>query len=218
MLTASDTVLFQGDSITDAGRNRDLIEPGHNNHPAAYGHGYVGHAAATLLARHPGITVHNRGVAGDRVTYLAERWEHDALNLQPTLICILIGINDTWHGTAKGTPDNGTTLEQYDTVFRALLDQTREKLPGVKLVIGEPFTLQSGAVLELPFHPEIDERRALAKKIAQDYDAVWVPFQEMFDDLSTQTEPRYWAGDGVHPTAAGHAKMAELWLEKVCGS
>ncbi len=217
MLTASDTVLFQGDSITDAGRDRDLIEPGHNNAPRAYGHGYVGHAAASLLARYPGITVHNRGIAGDRVTYLAERWEHDALHLEPTVISILVGINDTWHGTAKGTPDNGTTLEQYNLVFRKLLDDSQAKLPGVKLVVCEPFTLEAGAVLELAFHPEIDERRALAKAIAKDYEAIWVPFQEMFDDLSTQTSPGYWAADGVHPTAAGHAKMAELWLAKVCG-
>lgn len=216
MLTASDTVLFQGDSITDCGRDRDHIEPGHNNKPAAYGRGYVGHAAATLLARYPGIIVHNRGCSGDRVTYLAERWEHDALNLQPTLISILVGINDTWHGTAKGQ-DLGTTLEQYNDVYRQLLDLTKEKLPGVKLVICEPFTVQAGAVLELPFHPEIDERRALAKQIAQDYEAIWVPFQELFDDLSTQADPGYWAADGVHPTAAGHAKMAEFWLAKVCG-
>ena len=42
--------------------------------------------------------------------------------------------------------------------------------------------------------------------------AIWVPFQEMFDQaVAAGTEPAYWAGDGVHPTHAGHALMAEAW-------
>ena len=117
---------------------------------------------------------------------------------------ILIGINDCWHGAARGTPENGVSLEKFDRELRALIEETRAALPGIRIVICEPFTTEAGAVLQLDFHPDIDERRALVKKIADDMADVYVPFQELFDGLSEVTPPSYWAEDGVHPTPGGH--------------
>jgi len=218
MLTAHDIVVFQGDSITDAGRNREFAaNPEIRHHPPTLGFGYAGKVASRLVADLPGIGCYNRGISGNQVTDLAARWQEDALDLKPTLVSILIGVNDTWHGTAKGTPENGTSLEEYDLVYRKLLDDTKAALPEVKLVICEPFTTQAGEVLARPFHPEIDERRGLAKQIASDYEAVWVPFHDMFESLSQKAQANHWAFDGVHPTAAGHQVMADLWLAKVMG-
>jgi len=218
MLTPDDIVLFQGDSITDAGRNRDMAaDPKVRHHAPTLGLGYAGKVAGRLVADLPGIGCYNRGISGNQVTDLAKRWQADALDLKPTLISILIGVNDTWHGTAKGTPENGTSLETYNTVYRQLLDDTKAELPEVKIVICEPFTTQAGEVLARPFHPEIDERRGIARKIAADYDAVWVPFHTMFEELSGKAQANHWAYDGVHPTAAGHQVMADLWWATVMG-
>ena len=213
-LSPDDVILFQGDSITDCQRNREATAA---NDRDGLGQGYARYTAASLLADHPGLTVYNRGVSGNRVTQLAERWQADCLDLKPTIVSILIGVNDTWHGVAKGTPENGVDLDQYDRVYRQLLDDTKAALPGVKLVICEPFTTEAGAVLEMNFHPDIDERANLCKIIAQEYADAWVPFQTMFDDATKRAEPAYWAHDGVHPTVAGHELMARTWLKSVTG-
>lgn len=216
-LNPDDIVLFQGDSITDAGRLKDDPQP---NDAPSLGNGYARLAAARLLADVPGVTVHNRGVSGNRVTDMRDRWQADGLDLKPTVVSILIGVNDTWHGVAKGTPDNGVGLDEFDRVYRKLLDDTKAKLsggPGVKLVICEPFTTEAGAVLEMNFHPDIDERANLVRMIANDYADVFVPFQSVFDEACKHAGPDYWAGDGVHPTLAGHQCMADAWIKAVQG-
>lgn len=212
LISPQDVVLFQGDSITDAGRVREDPQP---NDRDALGHGYPRLAAARLLCDQPGVTVHNRGISGNLVTDLALRWDDDAFALQPTVISILIGVNDTWHGVAKHTPEQGTTLPEFDRVYRNLLQETRDRLPKAKLVIGEPFVLECGAVLEMNFHPDIEARIELVHAIAKDYADVFVPFQSVFNDAIQRAEPAYWAFDGVHPTLAGHQLMADAWLEAV---
>ncbi|MBB6428801.1 SGNH/GDSL hydrolase family protein [Algisphaera agarilytica] len=213
-LTPQDVVLFQGDSITDCGRDRDRQLA---NDPASLGNGYANRVAQRLLAELPGVTVHNRGISGNRVWHLRDRWAEDALALKPTVLSILIGVNDTWHGTAKGqpldVPEGGTSLPEFGRIYRELLDRTRAELPDVKLVICEPFALECGAVTELNFHPDIDERAKLVRAIAEDYADVFVPFQTVFNDALAQAGPDHWAGDGVHPSEAGHQLMADAWLD-----
>ncbi len=211
-LTAKDVVLFQGDSITDAGRDRAVAQA---NQVAGLGNGYARYVAASLLADLPGVRVYNRGASGDRVDRMAARWQADCLDLRPTVISILIGINDTSHGVAGGTPENGVGLEEYDRVYRRLLTEAKAQLPGVRIVVCEPFVTEAGIVLERKFHPDLDERAGLARRIAEDFADAWVPFQRMFDDAVTRAEPAYWAYDGIHPTIAGHELMARFWLECV---
>jgi lysophospholipase L1-like esterase len=133
-LRKEDVVLFQGDSITDAGRNRE--EKGFNN-TRALGNGYALLASSRLLHEHADKTLQiaNRGISGNKVYQLAERWDEDCLNLKPAVLSILIGVNDFWH-TLNG--DYTGTIETYRTDLNNLLDRTKQKLPGVKLIIGEP--------------------------------------------------------------------------------
>lgn len=217
MITKDDIVLFQGDSITDAGRDKGDMNP---NSPGAMGRGYAFHAGAMLLDRFPGgaMKVYNRGISGNRITNMADRWQEDALLLRPTVVSILIGVNDTWHGTAKGTPENGVALDRYEQVYRDLIADTQRALPKVRLVLCEPFTTKAGAVLQLNFFPEIDHRREIVRRIAKDTGATFVAFQEAFDAACQLAPPDYWAGDGVHPSMAGHFMMARTWVATVCGS
>ena len=89
-------ILFQGDSITDASRNRDITQA---NHPAALGSGYPNLVAANLLMNHPAANLSflNRGISGNSIVDLYARWKSDALNLNPDLISILIGVNVLWN-------------------------------------------------------------------------------------------------------------------------
>lgn len=207
-LNQGDLVLFQGDSITDAGRERKT--EAEVNHGGALGRGYAAILAGALLLDHRelGLRILNRGISGNKVPDLDRRWQADALDLKPAVLSILIGVNDIWHklnGNYEGTP------EGYRDGFTALLQRTREALPQVKLVICEPFVLRCGAITDKWF-PEFDQRRAFAREVADKAGAIWVPFQEAFDDaVAAGTTPAFWAADGVHPTVAGHALMATTW-------
>ncbi|MBN2506461.1 MAG: SGNH/GDSL hydrolase family protein [Verrucomicrobia bacterium] len=208
-MSPNDVVLFQGDSITDAGRSRD--KAGEANHQAALGSGYAWLAAAALLLDRPndGLKVYNRGISGNKVYQLAERWQQDCLDLKPNLVSILIGVNDLWH-RLNGKYDG--TVDVYEKDYRALIERTRRGLPGVKLVVCEPFVLRCGAVNEKWF-PAFDGYRAAARRVADEFGAVFVPFQGMFDEAVKLAPPQHWAGDGVHPTAFGAALMARQWLK-----
>ena len=208
-----DVILFQGDSITDAGRSREQAVNANNQ--AALGTGYAWMAAAELLVDRPkaGLKIFNRGISGNKVYQLAERWQTDCLDLKPTLLSILIGVNDIWH-TLNGNY-NGT-VEIYERDYRALIERTRKALPKVRLVICEPFVLRCGAVNDKWF-PQFDSYRAAARRVAESFHATFIPFQAMFDEAIHYAPPDQWAKDGVHPTNFGASLMAHEWLRGVAG-
>jgi len=206
-----DVILFQGDSLTDAGRSRE--KAGTPNEQPGLGSGYAWLAGSELLLDHPddGLKVFNRGISGNKVFQLADRWQSDCLDIKPNLLSILIGVNDIWH-KLDGKYDG--TVEVYERDYRALIARTRKELPKVKLVVCEPFVLRCGAVSDKWF-PEFDAFRAAAKKVAHDSDATFVPFQTMFDEALKYAPPERWAKDGVHPTPDGASLMAHYWVRAV---
>lgn len=203
-------ILLQGDSITDAGRNRKSTRA---NDAAALGRGYPCLLGGALLADYPKLQlkIYNRGISGNKVPDLAGRWQQDAVDLKPAILSILIGVNDIWH-KLNGRYDG--TIATYETGYRELLQRTLAEIPGVKIVVCEPFVLRCGAVNDTWF-PEFDQRRAVAKKLADELKLTFVPFQTMFNKAVEAAPPTYWTGDGVHPTLAGHALMAKTWREVV---
>ena len=199
-------VLFQGDSITDAGRNRDSADP---NAAGALGNGYPLLVASAVLAARPasGFQFYNRGISGNKVPDLQQRWTTDTVDLHPDVLSILIGVNDFWHKLDHGY--NGT-VQDYEQQYTALLDETRKGLPRVHLIVLEPFALRTGAV-DARWFPEFDQRRAAAARVAAHARATFVPLQSIFNQRARTAPPAYWAADGVHPTPAGHAVIAEHW-------
>lgn len=204
------TILFQGDSITDVSRKRDATGP---DDTAGLGSGYPLLLAGGLLARYPEqrLRIFNRGISGNTVPDLQQRWRVDTLDLQPDLLSILIGVNDLWHKLAGNTSG---TVADYEEQYSSLLAGTRRRLPEVKLVILEPFVLRTGAV-DARWFPEFDERRAAAARVAARAGARFLRLQSLFDRLTRRAPPEYWLADGVHPTAAGHAAIADLWRRSV---
>jgi lysophospholipase L1-like esterase len=210
LIQRGETILFQGDSITDAGRKQNDSAA---NSQRALGNGYAWLAAAELLVDHPddGLKIFNRGISGNKVYQLAERWQADCLDLKPDVLSILIGVNDYWH---KVKHSYAGTLEIYETDFRALVARTKDALPNVKLVVCEPFVLKFGAV-EDSWFPDFDGYRAAAKRVAEEAGATFVPYQTMFDRAIEIAPPQRWLVDGVHPTSDGAALMAHWWLRAV---
>jgi lysophospholipase L1-like esterase len=208
LIARNDVVLFQGDSITDMGRSHE--KAGEPNDQAGLGSGYAGLAGAELVVGRPadGLKVFNRGISGNKVFQLADRWQTDCLDLKPNVLSILIGVNDFWH-TLDGKYQG--TVEVYERDYLALLERTRKALPKVKLVICEPFVLRCGAVNDKWF-PAFDAYRAAAERVARKQGALFLPFQAMFDNAISYAPPAHWAKDGVHPTTTGASLMAYAWL------
>ena len=205
------TVLFQGDSITDADREKEKELP---NNSRSFGSGYAFLAASSLLNSLPEkeLTIYNRGISGNKVYQLADRWQKDCLDLKPDVLSILIGVNDYWH--FRNGHYNGT-VEVYENDFRKLLTSTKEKLPNVKLVICEPFYVLETSAVDGTWVEPMKEFQVSAKKIATEFDAIWVPFQKVFDEAVKHAPATYWTGDGVHPAMPGAQLMAEAWLRAV---
>ncbi|HEY4109193.1 SGNH/GDSL hydrolase family protein [Puia sp.] len=212
-LSNDDVILFQGDSITDAHRKKDDNNP---NSPAALGAGYPVLAAADLLSRYPGknLKVYNKGVSGNKVYQLADRWQSDCLDLKPTVLSILVGVNDFWHTLVNGYTG---TIKTYRDDYKTLLDRTKQKLPEVKLIIGEPYAVIGVKAVDDKWYPVFNEYRQAAREIAESFGAAFIPYQEVYDKAQKSAPGSYWTADGVHPTLAGARLMAEAWLQTVKG-
>ena len=210
-LDKSDIILFQGDSITDAGREKEKQQA---NSPAAFGSGYAFLAASGVLNEYASkeFSIYNRGISGNKVYQLAERWQKDCLNLNPNVLSILIGVNDFWH--RLNGQYNGT-VEIYEADFRKLIEKTLKILPKVKLVICEPFAVLDGSAVNEKWFPDFDAYRYSAKKIATEFETVFIPFQDIFDQAQKHVPGKYWTADGVHPSMAGAALMSAAWLKAV---
>ncbi|WP_164981290.1 SGNH/GDSL hydrolase family protein [Silvibacterium dinghuense] len=201
-----DVVLFQGDSITDGGRwigSQDL------NHTMGQSYAYL--IAAEMGEQFPerDLQFLNRGISGNRAIDLEKRWQTDTLALKPNLLSILVGINDFI------VP--GETLEQYETTYDHLISETLSALPGIKIVLGEPFLMPVGKhhdnyAAELA---EVKKRQDVVAKLAAKYHLPEVMYQDALNKALKRAPADYWSWDGVHETYAGHELMARTWLETV---
>ena len=209
LFNSDDVVLYQGDSITDAGREKEKELP---NSASSFGNGYALLAAANLLNSMPDkkLVIYNRGISGNKVYQLADRWDKDCLGLKPDVLSILIGVNDYWH-TRRGNYDG--TVEIYENDYVELLERTKNALPDVKLVLCEPFyVLETSAVDETWVGP-MKQYQAAAKRVSDKFKTIWVPYQQIFDEAVKYAPGTYWTPDGVHPSMAGAQLMAEAWLK-----
>lgn len=207
------TILFQGDSITDSGRKKDdnLF-----NNPTSLGSGYVLQAAAEMLFTYADkdLKIYNKGISGNKVYQLADRWDKDCLDIKPDILSVLIGVNDYWH-KHNGKYDGTVAVYKKDLI--ALLERTLAASPNIKLVIGEPFAVKGVKAVDDTWYPEFDTYRVAAKEIATQFNAVFIPYQKVFDEAQKIAPGNYWTADGVHPTLAGTKLMAHAWLKAVKG-
>ena len=210
-LLKNNVILFQGDSITDSGRNR---EDSSCNTSGALGSGYPMLAGAELLEKYSplDLKIYNKGISGNKVYQLAERWDKDCLEIKPDILSILIGVNDIWH---KLNGQYNGTVEIYRKDYVALLERTKKSLPGVKLIICEPFAVPGVKAVNDKWYPEFYDYQKAAREIADKFGATFVPFQKIFDEAQKKAPGVYWTGDGVHPTLAGAQLMAHAWLEAI---
>ncbi len=195
--------LFQGDSITDAGRtDRD--------NPQSLGAGYPLLLAADLTYRHPEHEVLNTAISGNRIPDLLARWKKDCLNLKPDVLTILIGVNDVWHELGS---QNGVSPALFEELYNILLRETKAALPNTRLILMGAYVCHGDATNENwdCFSKEVGIRREITRKLAAAYHADFVDLQKEFDKAANQIPMQHWTADGVHPQLAGHRLIADAW-------
>ena len=221
-------VLFIGDSITD-GNWGNVCSPkpsserslGDMNH--IYGSGYMYLCASYYQGNYPEkeYDFFNRGISGNTLLDLEKRWKEDVIEMNPDVLSVLIGTNDIHHHLRSG---NGKAFdfEVWERRYRALLDCSLKANPNLKIILAAPFVANTGNMRKSKNFAERDSmvRRcaAIVERIAHDYHAIYLPYNTMFDELlktCPTSKDTYWIWDGLHPTPAGHRRMADMWIERV---
>lgn len=220
-LLIAQKVLYIGDSVTDGGWGRSggsSLSSDKRNHTDLnhiYGHSYMMLCAATYQSKYPyaNLEFHNRGISGNTLSDLESRWEQDVLDLGPDVLSVLIGTNDVGEWLANHQCEDGFDYQGWEKRYRLLLSVSKEKNNGLKLVLGTPFVSKTAS----PVRQRMTEKlSAIVRRIAKDENAVCLPYDSLFNQLQRkQPNDSYWLWDGIHPTAAGHQQMAELWIGKV---
>lgn len=208
-------ILFQGDSITDGNRYKSKASEWDKNHQI--GHSYVYIITGLLGMQYPerGFEFINRGISGNIAGELAKRWQTDALDIDPDVLSVLIGVNDCIRVSTHSIKD--FSAAKYEENYRLILNQSREKNPDLKLVLLEPFAYTEIQNVENS-SPEIRRvilrsEQKIVRRLAEEFGAVFVPLQEVFDEALKLREAEYWLWDGTHPTEAGHALIAKEFLK-----
>ncbi|MBQ4096971.1 MAG: lysophospholipase, partial [Clostridia bacterium] len=169
-------ILFQGDSITDCGRNYSNDD--------GFGAGYPLYVRAELGFCEPGCHEFiNRGISGNRIVDLYARMKRDIINLRPDVMSILIGVNDVWH---EINDQNGVDAEKFYKIYSMLISEIKAELPELKIMILEPFAVKGPATTEAwdTFSVEVAKRAEVARRIAEEFSLTFVPLQAGFDELS----------------------------------
>ena len=201
------TILFQGDSITEAGRDFKRDD--------SLGTGYAMMAANQFSSEHAEKIVRflNRGVACDKIEDLKNRWQKDCLDLKPNLVSILVGINDT---VGKHFWERPTSTKNFERDYRTLLEQTHDTL-GAKIVLLTPFMVfmtKPQRIYGIDLKRKID----VVKQLSKEFGTLLIPLDRIFEEATRNREPSFWSTDGIHPTKMGHSLIAQSWLKSMRGS
>ena len=188
-------ILFQGDSITDCGRDREDQE--------SLGEGYVNLITETVVDRNSqsNLKFINRGISGDKIRDLHLRWDMECIDLKPDMLSILVGVNDTLI----------TPVELFEEEYRMLLKRTTEAL-NAEIILCEPFLLLGDTNA---YRDDLNPKIETVHMLSEEFNTLLLPLDKIFREACSLHPPEYWAPDGVHPTPAGHALIAKSWIEYV---
>ena len=198
-------ILFQGDSVTDAGRDR--------SNSADMGEGYPRYASAMIQDSYPDTEFEfvNLGISGNRTEHLVARLESDFIEVQPDIVSIMIGINDVWHHYEHDLVE--TTDEQFEANYRLILDNIKSRT-NARILLIQPFLLASVVPSRGILCEELARKQEIIRKLADEYADAYLPLDEVLHTEATE-EPAYYSADGVHPTPDGACYIGEAYLRAV---
>ncbi len=194
-------ILFQGDSITDCGRSR--------SDTTDLGSGYPSYVKQYLEECYPQMEFEliNKGIGGHQTKDLMERWQEEAIDLQPDVISILVGVNDTWHHVSE---QDWVPNEIFEANYRSLLEDIKNKTKA-KIIMLEQFVLDFPEMRR--FHNDIDEKIQIVRRLAAEYADRYIPLDGLFAAACVAEPASHWTLEGVHPTDEGHQLIADYYFD-----
>jgi len=213
-------ILFQGDSVTDCGRERQA-----NVANQGLGSGYVNLVASRLLCDNPYHSIYNRGSGGNRIGDMYARWIEDTLNIDFDLLSVMNGINDVGFGLRRGM---GADACEFEFMYNRMLESAFKTHPNMKLVLLEPFVMKYDLREKNPgiedsendiflkwdiWYENMRERGEIVEKLSKKYDATFIPLFDDFAALGEKYGCHHWTLDCIHPTPAGHEFIARKWID-----
>ena len=197
-------ILFQGDSVTDAGRDR--------SNPADLGEGYPKFASAMIQDSYPDDDFEfvDLGISGNRTEHLVARLESDFIEIQPDIVSIMIGINDVWHHYSHAIE---TTDEQFEENYRTVLDALKSRT-NARILMIQPFLLETVDPAKQVLCEELARKQQIISRLVEEYADVYLPLDEVLHTEADE-EPAYYSADGVHPTPDGACCIGEAYLRAV---
>lgn len=205
-------ILFMGDSITDCSRGKG---PSEKDPRLNLGNGYASFVAGRMGLDHPGeYEFVNRGISGNRIVDVYGRTRRDIISLKPDYMSILIGVNDVWHEVVDLANPNGVDGHKFLKVYDLLIEELKEELPEMKIMLMEPFVLEGPATAERIewFEQEVAIRAQAVRELAAKHNLPLLPLQADLLELCEQAPETYWLADGVHPCAPFHQYIADKWI------
>ena len=195
-------ILFQGDSVTDAGRDRSNL--------ADMGEGYPKFASAMIQDSYPDGSFEfvNLGISGNRTEHLVERMEADFIEIQPDIVSIMIGINDVWHHYAHEFVE--TTDEQFEKNYRFVLDAIKSRTKARILMI-QPFLLEAVDPAKQELCEELSRKQAIIRQLADEYADAYLPLDEMLHQ-EVDVEPTEYSRDG---RTEASKRCRSCWIHSV---
>jgi len=198
------TVLFQGDSVTDCGRDYSDLN--------SFGCGYplkVSQYFNTFLSN-KNVKFINKGISGSRAIDLKARWRQDCIDLKPDYVSIMIGINDCWR---RYDNNEITTAEAFENNYRFILNEIKTKT-NAKIIILEPYVLPV-TLDKITWREDLDPKIQKARQLAREFNAIYIPLDGLFASQISNINPEQFSQDGVHPTDMGHAFIAKTFIDYV---
>lgn len=199
-----------GDSITDANRNYEAEAAGW----ASHGEGYVNlvNAFLTGCCSDKQVMVVNKGVNGNTIRHLKERWNKDVLAYSPDWVSIMIGVNDAWrHFDGVLTQVDQVSFEEYEATYRELIEETKKQ--GAQVIVIAPCMFEPNK--EDKMRQMVCKYASIAEKVAKEYGTIFVDTQKDVDEYLENLSPYLVTQDRVHPNVAGHMIIARAFMKAI---
>lgn len=192
LLKDGDTIVFLGDSITQAGAKPE---------------GYVSLVKLFCGVNGYAVRAINAGISGHKSNDMLARLDKDVLAHRPHWISISCGVNDVWHG------ERGVALDQYQQNMTEMVDRCLKAGAKVLLLTATPIheNLDSPENQRLQAYNDFLRRLAAEKQIL--LCDLFKAFAEVYKN-KRRTE-NLMTTDGVHMNPRGNRFMAREILRSL---
>ena len=144
------------------------------------------------------LATYNRGIGGDVTSGVIARLKTSVIDLKPSKVIMMIGINDI---------NSGRTNDEIMTNYKTIINEIQTNLPATEIICQSVLPMDARVTawgIDLPNAiQKIKDLNARIKTYVESKDILFVDLFTHFKDENDQLIPSY-SYDGVHPNAAGY--------------